>query len=308
MSDGLRYQITKMNGGTHITGYLGEESRPAGQDHPYFTRIKDALVNDNPEGLDDETIFGLFNIPASLKKEFEKISDRVAVEYGAIFYEGEQIHGAVADQILKVIDEDGPLASIVNFTEKIMLNPQEHSREQLYRWLDKHDFDLTDDGDIIVYKGCVYGDDASKAGGKIVSSRSGNEEVIITPADGKSYKVKGKIPQPIGGTVEMARKIVNHNPSQGCSTGLHVGTLGYATGFTSGPWLKCVVSPRDVVSVPTDSGDQKMRVSRYKVIDEVNSDGTSKNAPTPLPVAVDPASSESVSPEQDSVNRKWWQK
>jgi hypothetical protein len=64
----------------------------------------------------------------------------------------------------------------------------------------------------------------------------------------------------------MPRDQVQFDPGVGCHTGLHVGTFEYAAGFAQGALLEVVVNPRDVVSVPTDCGAQKMRTCRYTVV------------------------------------------
>jgi hypothetical protein len=53
-----------------------------------------------------------------------------------------------------------------------------------------------------------------------------------------------------------------------CSAGLHVGTYDYALRFTRFV-IEVLVDPRDVVSVPTDCNDQKMRTCKYLVMDHV---------------------------------------
>ena len=67
----------------------------------------------------------------------------------------------------------------------------------------------------------------------------------------------------------MARSEVQHDPSVGCHKGLHVGTWDYASSFGRGVVLEVEVDPRDVVSVPTDCGDAKLRCCRYRVRDEI---------------------------------------
>jgi hypothetical protein len=77
--------------------------------------------------------------------------------------------------------------------------------------------------------------------------------------------MNGHIPNQPGSVISISRSYVQHDPEQGCSTGLHVGTWGYASSFGD-VTLKVEINPRDIVSVPTDCGAAKMRVSRYKVI------------------------------------------
>jgi hypothetical protein len=273
-----------MNGHAVATAFLGDESRVAQEDHPLWDRIVDVHAKFlKREPFDEQEAFDLLHIPESLKREFEKLSERFAIERGVIFYDGDELHNAVADQILKVIDEGDPMSSIVNFAEKIMLNPNDHSREQLYAWLDQNDFEITDSGDIVVYKGCVNRDPENDDDDiDIQSSHSGTDTVIVTPENGKPFKVTGQVPQPIGGSVEMARGNVHHDPGRACDHGLHVGTLKYAKAFSRTRLLRCLVNPRDVVSVPTDStgfvkdDNQKIRVSRYRIIEEINEDGSPK--------------------------------
>lgn len=74
----------------------------------------------------------------------------------------------------------------------------------------------------------------------------------------------------IGNIVEIDRSKVDDNPNNVCSSGLHVATLTYAQGFSSGDdkILDVEVDPSDVVAVPTDYQGTKMRVCRFKVVAE----------------------------------------
>lgn len=66
----------------------------------------------------------------------------------------------------------------------------------------------------------------------------------------------------------MERSLVDDNPNNTCSSGLHVASFKYAEDFGSGRLVLCEVDPRDVVSVPVDYNSQKMRTCKYKVIGE----------------------------------------
>lgn len=292
---GFRLQIAQINGDAVATGVLGTETRVARNDHPFWTQIVDIHSKIlKGEKVDEAAAFDLLLIPASLKREFGKLSERFAVEKGVIFYDGDPLNNAIADQILKVIDEGQPLSAIVNFAEKIMLNPTEHSREQAFRWFDRNDFDILDDGDVIVFKGCKSAIDENTLS-DIRSSHNGSDTVIVTLADGTVHKIEGGyVPQPIGGTVEMARGNVHHDPQVACSTGLHVGTLEYAKGFSRERLLKCIINPRDIVSVPTDSSDQKIRVRQYRIFEEVDQSGKPL-VPKETPVEVTPPPKEKTS-------------
>jgi hypothetical protein len=139
----------------------------------------------------------------------------------------------------------------------VQSNPNEHSKEQMYEWLDRRDFTITSDGLIVGYKGV-----APDGNGGYLSIHEG--QAIV---DGET--VKGRIPTNPGSTVEMPRSEVQWDPSVGCHRGLHVGTWDYASSFAQGTVLEVHVNPRDVVSVPTDSDAAKVRCCRYTIVREI---------------------------------------
>ena len=64
----------------------------------------------------------------------------------------------------------------------------------------------------------------------------------------------------------MERGQVDADRERTCSFGLHVAAFSYASNFTGGILLEVEVNPRDVVAVPPDYNQQKMRVCRYRVL------------------------------------------
>jgi hypothetical protein len=156
---------------------------------------------------------------------------------------------------------------LVNFFENVQSNPNPHSREQLYSWLNRENFTITGDGMIVGYKGVRKTDEGLES---IQSGRA------IVNGEVKT----GHIPNPLGATIEMPRGDVEFDPSVGCHTGLHVGNFAYANSFAQGALLEVRVNPRDVVSVPTECSAQKMRTCRYVVFGMID-------APHTVPVVYD---------------------
>jgi hypothetical protein len=154
-----------------------------------------------------------------------------------------------------LVTEGKPVQSTVNFFEKLQANPNEDSKEQLYRYVEKHGIELFDDGDMILFKGCLPGTPPT--------SRNTGKATV----NGEEHD--GHIPNPDGAIVEMPRSEVTFDPKVSCAQGLHVGTHKYASGFTSGPTLKVRVNPRDIVSVPRDHNEQKIRTCRYLVVGQI---------------------------------------
>ena len=67
----------------------------------------------------------------------------------------------------------------------------------------------------------------------------------------------------------MSRYRVNLNRSESCSYGLHVASCYYAQAFTGDTLIEVSVNPDNVVAVPTDCNQQKMRVCEYTVLNIV---------------------------------------
>jgi hypothetical protein len=142
--------------------------------------------------------------------------------------------------------------SFVAFIEKIYSNPSKQSQESLYEFIKRYNISILPDGDFIAYKG-VNADGTSRTAGYGI-------------VDGVVFE-KANLQNNVGSVVEIPRSKVNADTSVGCSTGLHAGSYEYASSFARGLLLTVKINPRDVVSVPDHESYQKIRVSRYIVLD-----------------------------------------
>lgn len=250
----MRYNLVRDGEQANIVVFIeGTGMLTADSNHPNFKDIVSQVLDDDEDGLVD-----LFDPTNKVVEKFRTLSERVSVANGRVYFDGDEVHNVLTDQILRFV-KDGveDWKPLVKFYENVQANPNEHSRESLYRWLlATNGFTIDSDGLIVGYKG-VYTDE----NGGWVSVSSGTATV-----NGETKT--GRIPNPVGAVVEMPRSQVNHDPSNGCSIGLHVGTWHYASNFGR-QTLEVRVNPRDVVSVPTDCSDQKMRTCRYSVVREV---------------------------------------
>lgn len=222
----------------------GRSPLVAHSSHPRFEDI----VQGARDG--DESVADLFDIAETVAERFEPLSERVTVANGRVYFDGDEVPGTISDHIVRFLDEGvSDWKPLVRFLENVGQNPEPHSRAMLYDWLRAERFTITDAGMIVGYKG-VRSDGTSIHSGRAI-------------VDGAV--VSGHIPNAVGSVVSMPRESVTFDPASGCNVGLHVGTYGYANGFAQGLLLEVHVHPRDVVSVPTDCGAAKMRVSRYVV-------------------------------------------
>lgn len=231
-------------------------------DHPNFTDIEEAILDSLEDGIAiDASVLDTLNVAKTVQAKFEALGDQFSVRGGTVYFDNEPVHSVLTEHILRFLEAGVEnWQPLVNFGEKLFANPNEHSREQTYEWLQARlnvdgGFTLADDGDLVGYKGVK--DDGN---GGFLSVNSGTAIV-----DGET--VTGHIPNNIGSTVEMPRGEVEFDPATGCSRGLHVGTFDYAAGWgTNGRVLEVRVNPRDIVSVPTDCGAQKLRCCRYRIV------------------------------------------
>lgn len=246
----VKYSLINDGDSASITVYVDGNVLTATDTHPNFETIVEQV-------LDGDVDVELFDVSVSVATKFDRLSERVTVAGGHVYFDGDEQSGPITDQIIRFLDEGHDFMPLVHFMEKVAQNPNDHSREQLFSWMENHGFTIDKDGYIIAYKGVHRDGD-----GSLVSCTSG-------PAIVNGEAVNGNVPNPVGAIVEMPRSSVVHDPRQGCGSGLHVANWRYADGFGN-VTLKVKVHPRDVVSVPTDSSWEKMRVCRYTVLEEVS--------------------------------------
>lgn len=252
----MQFKITGQNDTATVSAVLNGTLYVADSSHVNFDNIVDALLNDDS---DETTVAEMFDVESAIAKQFEVLSDRVSFKRGKVYFDGDEVHSVLADQISRLVSDGEPVGPLVLFMENVYQNPNEHSREQLFGWLDKRNFAITEDGHFLAYKS-VYSGYAGSDNDYEYRSVSGGRAVV----DGTEYE--GQIPQGIGSVVTMPRSEVQHDPSVGCHTGLHAGTIGYASTFSGDTVLLVKINPRDVVSVPTDCNYEKIRTCRYEVL------------------------------------------
>lgn len=257
--------VSEADKGTVLTLVVpGDPDSPylARHDHPNFRAIVAAAI----EG-DFEDITALFDVADTIALKFRRLSERVTVEGESVYFDGVAVDSVLTQQIITVMNSganDASWEALVNFFEKVQTNPSEASREALYVWIKAHQdrsgLTISEEGDIVGYKGVRHDPEYGYR-----SINSGVEDVRVNDT-----VYRGRIPNPLGATVEMPRDLVDPSSHAYCSVGLHVGTYGYASSFGGGLVLEVHVNPRDVVAVPADSGGQKVRTCRYVVVDEVS--------------------------------------
>lgn len=253
----VTYLLSSSNLGDTITISLGDNSAPlvVRDNHINYERIRSIL--ENTSDPDPEHIRELADSFISISNFLSESSDReMSISGTKIVLDGQIIDGPLAAKVIQYYQEKNHVGiqSLIRFIDKAINNlGGTKSINSLWSWINERNFTITDDGNFIAYKGVVLQDK------EFVSVHSGN-----ATSNGVFYK-NARIPNPIGAVVTMPRDQVNDDTSVGCSRGLHAGSWQYASGFGK-KVLAVEIDPRNVVSVPSDSNFQKLRVCEYKVL------------------------------------------
>jgi len=217
---------------------------------PNFAPFKKALLNG-----DFETAINYLDIKTSIK-EFS--DGELSIKDGAVYYYAERLHGAVVDKLLELLESGmSTSAPFIKFIKNLLDNPSKSSVDELYDFLSYKSLPIDDEGYVIAYKG-VAADGWSK---------SGNTQTTVLQGE---VNERGQIMNRVGDTIEVMRRCVDDDRSNQCSHGLHVGSFDYAKAWAGGGKLLMVrFNPADAVSVPQDSACQKLRVSMYEIVEEI---------------------------------------
>lgn len=177
---------------------------------------------------------------------------------GHLYFEDEQIATDPTNRILECIKQGFPHEFMLKYLTNLYDNVSERAVQESYKWSSHKGLPITEDGMMVGYKG-VKTYSGEGVNGKNGQIKDGDLVDIYT---GKSFRNN------VGDKCSMKRRQVCDDHTQGCSSGLHVGTYEYACQWAGGSGSVVLVkfNPKDIVSVPSDCEHQKLRVSDYEVI------------------------------------------
>lgn len=204
------------------------------EDHPQYEKISHILDNNL-----DEDITQYFNIEETLKT---KLTRSFTIKNHKLHYQETELHGYIVNKLLELHYKKLSTTRIINFLENLLQNPSNRIYENLYQFLEKGKNPITEDGHFLAFKRV-----------------NGNYTDIHT---GTFLNIPGN-------TLEMPRNQVDDNPNNTCSNGFHVCSLDYLKEFSGERIVICKINPRDVVAIPVDYNQTKMRVCRYEVTSEI---------------------------------------
>lgn len=209
---------------------------------------------------DYDSIPGILDVVNTINTKSNK---NIEIKNDSLYIDGDLVNNTIATRILQYHRENLPYDGLVEFWRNLKQNPSYMARERLFFFLENGGHPFTDDGHFIAYKAVT--------------------------ADFKDIRTK-TFDNSIGAKPSMDRSQISDDPSKHCDPGLHVASFkyltdsGYYTKTNENVYIYVKVNPKNVVSIPTDYNNQKMRVCEYEVLGISESPLTSTHYSTPKPV------------------------
>ena len=206
--------------------------------------LKESVTNPDLLDADTSPILSLIDINVSLKNSPFYI-DKVQCK---VYVEGEEVNEYVSKKIIQANEAGKYFQHIVNFWKRLKQNPIESARNELFLFLEHNGLPLTKEGYFIAYK-TVRSDYYSSYNYKV-----GNPDNVLN------------LP---GTWVTFKREDVDARRNVTCSNGLHAANYHYAVKeYGSDKALTLIIDPADVVTIPSDYKNQKMRTCAYYVLED----------------------------------------
>ncbi|QQV89462.1 protector from prophage-induced early lysis [Proteus phage SJ_PmiM] len=231
---------------------VGTKTYNAGKDHENFmdalselSKAMEAVAKDDvkTERKHVQKALDLINTKRAIKSYTK---GHIKIEGSTLYYKDLIIDSGLTRKIISNMKEGKDFEFLLPFLENLMLNPSRKAVMRLYDFLMATDIEITSDGHFIAWK--------------VVRNN------YLDCHSGTFDNSPGK-------RVEVPRNTVDEDDNRTCSSGLHVCSKSYipAFGGSKSRVVSVKVHPRDVVSIPVDYNDAKMRTCGYTVLEDVTS-------------------------------------
>lgn len=223
--------------GNGVAVMLNGVAKAVSFDNPVFEELLIALRKSDENAVEE-----LLDRAKVLREHPSGLFD--VDEDGVVHIDGRSVPPTLSMHLLKFIDAKCDVMPLLNFWYRLRENPSAESRKDLYDFLTVNNVPITEDGLFLGYR-------------------------RVTD-DFKDFHT-GDYDNSVGCYVSMDRDAVDADRNNTCSRGLHIAAYNYAANdyhSGQGRMVEVLVDPADVVAVPPDYDQQKMRVCAYTVIRE----------------------------------------
>lgn len=221
-------------GGDSITVFANGKPYTVNRTAKIFNAALDAVKNDN------EALF--LQVVNTKDTVVQKSGGKVRIENGNLMFGDRVVTGLISARVFDMMELGLSIDPMMAFIDNLMKNPSKRAVDELFGFIEACDLPITEDGHFLAYK----------------RVREDYKDVH-----------SGTMDNSVGQVVEMERNLVDEDKARTCSAGLHCCSYEYLQHF-GGPRIVVVkVNPCDVVAVPEEYKNSKMRVCRYEVVEEM---------------------------------------
>lgn len=247
----LHFLITKNDIKVFISSEAGLKNYCIDRDpdKDKFYKVYDILIRDNVSSEDEkiESLINLLDVKKNIIEYFDThLGEQVRIENGILYYGDNIIKNDLVAEIQELEESGVSTSALKNFLSKLLKNPSYDSINELFLFLKHNRLPIKENGNFLAYKKIT--EDYLDIYTRTIVNKPG---VLIPRKD---------------------RSEVDSDRSVTCSVGYHVCGYDYLNHYgidVGNRVLQVEVNPEDVVSVPVDYNNAKMRVTYYKVIEEI---------------------------------------
>jgi hypothetical protein len=234
MAQPVSYHLITKNS---VTVFHAGRSKTVYQQDPQYAAVyKQAVSAEYQEAMDAA------DMETAVNSHFDNQGGDYHVENGVVYFRGTKLRSELNDRVVNMVAQNHDMSVMTNFLAKLVKNPSSRVQEQLYSFLQANDLPMMEDGRVMMFK------------------RIKNDWTDCW---------SGTINNSIGNVISVERHEVDDDPSRTCSHGLHVCSIEYLAHFGGERLIGVAVDPADVVAIPYDYNNSKVRVCKYEVINEL---------------------------------------
>ena len=253
MNKSISYIVTS---NLNITAFLNGRTYAVPHDFPTHAEAVAALKAQDPAAFVSAVDAG--------ERLRLRSKGTVTLQDGVVLFAGQQVHSVIVDRILVLVDAGFDVSPMTRFLENCLRNIEPRAIDELYLFLEANALPLTEDGWFLAY-------------------RRVDKDYLSIHANPDGTKNSNKV----GETCFMLRTTVDTDRDRTCSKGLHACSMTYLPHYGSASngdrTMVVKISPADVISIPSDYANQKLRCCRYVVVAE-HLDGDTNDTLATFPV------------------------
>lgn len=236
-TNSLAHVLTKLN----LTVFVKAGQRTVSRDHMKFKELMDAVM-----AGDENAVENILD-PYKTTKHASGLFD--VNGFGEASIDGFKLPKALSERLVEFHTMGHPLTPLLKLWKNILANPDKTAATDLYDYLEYNGHPITPDGCFIAY-------------------RAVEKEIVDGVETGRLIDNYSRtMDNSVGTVVKMKRDLCDGDRNNTCSRGLHAANMDYVKGSYPGKVVVNVkINPKDVVAIPTDYSNHKMRCCEFKIV------------------------------------------